>query len=438
MDSNLLKNSAFNLVYRGFNVLYPLITSAYISRIFMADGVGEIAFAVNIVTYFALAASLGIPNYAIKVLAPVKNDKVTLNRRFSELSSFIFFSSLVSTLLYYILIGCIYGHDVFGERSSISLILGMIVVANIFNYDWLFEAMEDFRYLAYRSIIIKVIALSMMFMAVKTRGDILVYCLIYAGITVANNLWNFVSARRYVSYSWSHLDIRSHLSPVLTLFAAAFATEVYTLLDSTMLGVMCEPEYLGYYSNASRVVRASFGMVFAAIAVFNPRLNYLYKTGNCEEYRVVFQRFYDVGMYLAVPAATGLFILAPWVMTLMFGEAFVPGVFTLRLLSCLIIIFTMASVFGHVGLVIYGKEKYLLFAAVAGAVINFSLNIVLIPSYMHQGAAMASLVSECLVTILLLVVSVRYCGVHLFNRRLATLSAFCVALCLGSLLISYL
>ena len=56
MDILIIKNSAFNLGYRGFNVLYPLITTAYISRIFLADGVGEIAFAVNIVTYFTLAA----------------------------------------------------------------------------------------------------------------------------------------------------------------------------------------------------------------------------------------------------------------------------------------------------------------------------------------------------------------------------------------------
>ena len=69
MDNGLVKNSVFNLSYRGFNVLYPLITTAYISRIFLADGVGEIAFAINIVTYFTLAASLGIPNYAVKVLA---------------------------------------------------------------------------------------------------------------------------------------------------------------------------------------------------------------------------------------------------------------------------------------------------------------------------------------------------------------------------------
>ena len=81
MNKSLVKNSIFNISYRGYNVVYPVITSAYISRIFLADGVGEIAFAINIVTYFTLAASLGIPNYAIKVLSPLINDKIALNRK---------------------------------------------------------------------------------------------------------------------------------------------------------------------------------------------------------------------------------------------------------------------------------------------------------------------------------------------------------------------
>ena len=231
------------------------------------------------------------------------------------------------------------------------------------------------------------------------------------------------------------LVVRQHFGPVITLFAAAFATEVYTLVDSTMLGVMCPPEFLGYYSNASRVVRASFGMVFAAIAVFNPRLNYLYQSGGSVAYRETFQKFYNLGMYIAIPVAAGLFVLAPLVMTLLFGEAFAPGILTLRMLSCLIVVFVLASVFGHVGLIIYGKEKVLLYAAVAGAVINFTLNWILIPRYMHQGAAIASLLSECLITLMLVIVSLNCCRIELVNKKIAVLGLLSVLLCTGCVLI---
>ncbi len=429
MEKSIARNSLFSLFYRGFNLVYPVVTSAYISRIFLADGVGEIAFAINIVTYFSLAASLGMPNYAVRVLAPLRNDRKALNSRFTELSLILLVSSLIATLLYYIT--AIFVFEGKPTSMQMALALGLMVVTNVFNYDWLFESMEDFRYLAIRSIVIKSLALLLMFFLVKDKSDILVYCLIYAGITVANNIWNSISTHRYAKWVFRHLNIRQHFVPVMTLFAAAFATEVYTLLDSTMLGAMCPPEYLGYYSNASRVVRASFGMVFAAIAVYNPRLNYVYNNRNREEYREMFQRFYNIGMYIAVPTAALLFILAPQVILLLFGEAFAPGIFTLRLLAGLLVIFTVAAVFGHVGLIIYGRERYLLYAAILGAVVNFSLNQLLIPCYQHNGAAAASLASELLVTLFLLVASMRCCRITLVNARLLALVVVAIAACVG-------
>lgn len=414
-EKSLAKNSLFNISYKGFNLLYPLITTIYISRIFLADGVGEVAFAINIVTYFTLIASLGIPNYAVKVLAPVRDHVTLLNKRFSELAVFILASSLFATILYVITSSLIY-HSM--SDIKIALVLALMVISNVFNYDWLFESVEDYRYLACRSIVVKLLALILMFLLVKTREDILVYCMIYAGITVANNIWNYVSSRNYVSFCAKDLNIRQHMVPVMTLFAAAFATEVYTLLDSTMLGVMCTPEHLGYYSNASRVARASFGMIFAIIAVFNPRLNYLYKSGSHDEYKKMFQRFYDIGMSVAFPVGALLFVLSPQIMTVLFGESFSEGIETLRLLSFLMVVFTMATVFGHIGLIIYGKERVLLYAAIMGAVVNFMLNQLLIPIYSHNGAAIASLISEILVAILLVYTSLKVCRIKLISRML--------------------
>ena len=140
-------------------------------------------------------------------------------------------------------------------------------------------------------------------------------------------------------------------------------------------------------------------------------------------------------MYIAIPAAAALFMLAPLVMTLMFGDSFTPGILTLRMLSCLIIVFTLASVFGHIGLIIYGKEKVILVAAVTGAVLNFTMNRMLIPLYMHQGAAVASMISECVVTLLLVTVSLKCCKIELMNRNIALLALLSVMLCVGCVLI---
>ena len=142
MQKNLAKNSVFNILYKGCNVVYPMLVSAYISRIFKASGVGQISLAINIITYFTIAASLGLPNYAVKVLAGARDVKEQLNRRFSELAIIVACSSLGVSVLYYVSMLFYYGAGTDGYR--IAMTLGLMLISNIFNYDWLYEAVESF------------------------------------------------------------------------------------------------------------------------------------------------------------------------------------------------------------------------------------------------------------------------------------------------------
>ncbi len=418
MSKSLAVNSFFNLLHRGYNVLFPLITSAYISRLFLADGMGELMFAINIVTYFTMAASLGIPSYAIKVVANVRDSKELTNKKFSEIASIIFLSSVVAALVYYLTITYIYISSSNSQSFHCGLILGLMVVSNIFNYDWLFEAEEDFKYLAVRSVLIKTLALIFLFLCVQSRSDLLIYCFIYAGITVANNLFNFFNYKKYASFTTKNLAIHQHIKPVLILFAAVFATDVYILLDSTMLGILCPPESLGYYSNASRLVRSSFGLLSAATFAFTPRLNYLYGVKDMKVYKDTLQKYSDYSLLLAIPSSVAIFFLASQITQIVFGEAFAAGAITMQILSILIVLFSLAMVFGHVGLIVYHKEKYILTATVFGAVSNFALNLVLIPILKQNGAAIASVCSELLVTSVMLFFSLKCFRIPIINANL--------------------
>ena len=66
---SIAKNSFYNLLYKGFTALFPLLTTSYISRVLLPDGVGIVAYANTIVNYFVVVAALGIPNYGVKVIA---------------------------------------------------------------------------------------------------------------------------------------------------------------------------------------------------------------------------------------------------------------------------------------------------------------------------------------------------------------------------------
>lgn len=428
--TSTIKKSMYNVAYKGVNILYPLITSAYISRILMAKGVGDVAFAINIVSYFIIAASLGIPNYAIKAIAGIRDDMNKRNRVFSELASIVSVSSVAATMLYFMAVTNV--SSIKSDNILINIILGFALISNAVNYDWLFEAMEDYRYIAVRTTVIKLISLLFLILFVKKTDDIIIYIAIYSFTLTASNICNGIASRKYVRFSLKNLNVKQHLKAVFILFAASCATDVYTLLDSTMLGIMCPSEYLGYYSNSTKIVRAVYGMIIAATTIYFPRLSNLYATGKKQEYDSCLKRCYNISMLLAIPTAVGMIMTAGWFIPIIFGSDFKAAAFTTQLLSVLVIVFSIATVFGHISLIIYGKEKNILIATIVGAVINFTLNYILIPVYAQNGAAIASLIGELAVTVILVVSSLRSVYVNLLNKDILKV-IFAAMLMLGFL-----
>ena len=51
---SLFKNSLYNIVYKLFMIAFPLVSSAYVSRILLPTGVGKVAYAQNIASYFIM------------------------------------------------------------------------------------------------------------------------------------------------------------------------------------------------------------------------------------------------------------------------------------------------------------------------------------------------------------------------------------------------
>ena len=85
MSQSVKANYFFNLVNTLAGILFPLITFPYASRIMEADGIGQIGFFTSIITYISLFTSLGIPIYAIREIARVRDDSVLMSKTAVEI-----------------------------------------------------------------------------------------------------------------------------------------------------------------------------------------------------------------------------------------------------------------------------------------------------------------------------------------------------------------
>lgn len=85
MQKSLAKNSIYNIIYTIANILFPFVTSIYVSRILLPVGVGKVASAQNIASYFVTLAALGLPSYGVREFArfgTIKQKEINCSRNF--------------------------------------------------------------------------------------------------------------------------------------------------------------------------------------------------------------------------------------------------------------------------------------------------------------------------------------------------------------------
>ena len=93
------------------------------------------------------------------------------------------------------------------------------------------------------------------------------------------------------------------------------------------------------------------------------------------------------------------------IVLILFGKEFLPATDTLKILAPLIILMPLSGgIFGQL-LLTTGKEKKYLVCVCLGAFINCILNYILIKKYLQNGAALASVITEFCVTLLMIKMS---------------------------------
>lgn len=425
MSKSIAKNAIFNMGNNAVLVLFPLVTSAYVSRTLGATGVGVVSSAQNLITYFTMIATLGIPSYGVRAIAQAKINKEECNKIFSELFIINFISTVFSLACYALLILFL---DKGLFSNSLHVIFASLIAMNIFNIEWLYQGFEEYKYITIRSISVKIISLILMFLFVKTERDVNYYAIIICFGSVGNYLLNLSQLKKYASITLKDLNLKRHFKAVFTFFASVIAVEIYTLLDVTMLTYMCRSENVGYYSNASKIVKIIANTITAIGAVLLPRLSLYF--GNCDEKQIrkLISNFFDVITMFSLPCCIGIFLTADELISVLFGASFLPAATTIRFLCPLAILLPLSGgIFAQI-LQTSGKEKDYLSCVCTGAVINIIFNALLIIRLQENGAALASVLTEVCVTIVMFMFSQKVIRISYISRDFMTSLMSCAVL----------
>lgn len=425
MSKSIAKNALFNTSYKILNILFPLITSMYLARVLGPVYIGKVTYAQNIMSYFLVVASLGIPTYGTREIARVAQNKSNTNRVFTELFVMNAISSVVCSFVFTAVVFMV---GQFRSDMKLYLCVGVTLYMNILNVDWFYSGKEEYVYITIRSFLIKILSIVSIFLFVQEESSYLTYAFIISLATTGNYILNIFNIRKRISFHFEHLNLKKHLKPVLILLMTLLATDLYNQIDITMIGAFRTEEEIGYYANGVKLIRIVYSITSAISATIIPRMSLLFAQKKIKEMNRLYNQILQIVLLIALPSSLGLIMLSKSIVSVLFGETFLPTSNIINILAVIIIIISISYLSGSVILTATNNEKYLLKATFSGAVGNIILNIVLIPQIGINGAAIASVISEFIVFIVHIYYAKKYVKIRVDKRYIYSLLASLSAL----------
>lgn len=389
-------NAVLSGIKQCCSVLFPLITIPIVSRSLGTENYGRINFGNSIVSYFVLLAALGVTAYAIREGAKLREDR----KAFQSFANEVFTINMITTLFSYIALALVL---IFWDKVESYRLLILIQASPIFfttlGTDWNNNIFEDFVSITIRYIIIHGIAVVLVLLFVNDRQDYYIYAGITAFSSIMGNIANsFYIRKNYIKVSITRkLNIKKHLPPMLYLFANALATTIYVNSDITLLTLLKDNAVSGIYSISVKIYTIVKQVIQAVIGVVLPRLCAYLGQGRQDDYNRLLNKVLHAILLIILPGSTGLFMISKDVITVIAGSEYVIGYISLRILAIGIIFAVLSYFFTYSVMIPHGLEKYCLISTVISAVVNISLNFIMIPLFSLNGAAVTTVLSEAIV-----------------------------------------
>lgn len=386
----VIKNYLYNAGYQLLLMFAPLITTPYISRVLGAHASGINSYTNGWVTFFYLIGQMGIALYGNREVAYHRDDKHERSRIFWGIEALQLCTITMSLIAYLIVV------FIFSSTFKVYYLLQSLwIVAYGLDVSWYFMGMEDFKKTVVRNTFVKLFTIALIFVVVRQESDLWKYILLLGLAQVGGNLTLWPYLRHSIEWvhprEWHSLK---HLYPSLMLFIPTITTQVYMVVNKLMLGRIGATDALGQFDYADKLVKVVLAVVTATGTVMLPHVANMFAKGDYKAVRNSLYKSFDFVTALAVPMAAGVMAvslkLAPWFL----GSQYVASGEVMFIEAPIIVFIAWSNVTGTQYLMPVKRVNEYTASVTTGAVVNVLANMVLIPKFSSNGAAVATVIAE--------------------------------------------
>lgn len=394
MKQKLAGNYMMFTAYQFFILLVPLISMPYVARVLGPESNGTYSFLESTVMYFTLAASCGSAVYGQREIAYLDN-KADRTRVFTE----IFLIRLIMTLISFAIFFGVFGLQ---ERyGSLYLLFSFNILTVIFDISWFYQGMEEFTRVVVQCTVIRLVALVCIFLFVKSPDNLPIYilCQSVPNLVGAFSLWPGVH-RKMTKISFKNLQLKKHMLPILLLFLPQISSEIFGMLDKTMIEVLThQAELNAYYQYSQKIVKIILIGITSLGIVMIPSMSAAFARKAYDEIRQRMEDIFRFAFFLGCPLMFGLLAVADVFIPLFFGDKYLPAIELTCFLAPTVILVSCSNVLGVQYLLPSRQQGVFTLSLVLGIIVNIVGNALLVPHFSALGTVYATVASEFVVTL---------------------------------------
>lgn len=205
-------------------------------------------------------------------------------------------------------------------------------------------------------------------------------------------------------------ETKKWVPSMLSMVFMAGAGTILTRLDVIMLGMITGPAAVGLYAVALRISKFILMSQQIGAAVLAPHVAGLYAEGDTTRLQSLTTKSVRIIMAYAIPVTLAFIFLSYWILSI-FGEDFVQARSVLTIL-CIGKLLNAST--GSVGLLLNmtNNERDNAVIVGVGTVLNGVLNMLMIPRWGVEGAAIATTITTVFINVSLTTIVYKRLGIH--------------------------
>ena len=291
--------------------------------------------------------------------------------------------------------------QILNEPPLLTSVLIVFAIAIPFNALTLISAFatQGFKRLKYKTLVTQFLnptlllgSMVICFWFVSTRSSIMVPMLITG---IIGFFVMIVLLKRVSGVSNDQIiKAKFHSSLLKFSYPLMFVTILQTFMhwmDILMLGYFTDATTVGLYHPAARTAGLLQALLLSFLSIYAPMMAQFHSEGDRKKMDNTYKLVSRWLLMCAIPISA-IFIIFPGKVLLLFGPEYLPSAKILVILTWATFI---QAIFGAAGptLSMSGHTKLVLWNTIGAFLLNFGLNIFLIPKYGIIGAAIATLIS---------------------------------------------